>query len=93
MNEQRIDRADRRLLDGKFDNCDDYLKSKVNTKTLTRIAHVTHVNSDYVNAMQMSDLISGAIRDNFVSWVKSRTGQKVFNTFDRDKDGSFYTGP
>src|SRR3989344_4171675 len=30
-----------------------------------RVSHVTHVNSEYVNAMQMSDIISGAIRDDF----------------------------
>jgi len=60
-----IDRADRRLLDGKFDNFNDYLKKKINTKTIRRIEHVIHVNSEYVNAMQMSDLISGAIKDHF----------------------------
>jgi len=60
-----IDRTDRRLLDGKFDNLDKYLMKKVNTKTIRRIEHVTHVNSEYVNAMQMSDLISGAIKDHF----------------------------
>jgi len=60
-----IDRADRRLLDGKFDNFNHYLKSKVNTKTFIRIEHITHVSSEYVNAMQMSDLISGAVRDEF----------------------------
>lgn len=60
-----IDRADRRLLDGKFDNFDNYLRSKVNTKTIKKIMNITHVNSEYVNAMQLSDLISGAIKDNF----------------------------
>ncbi|MAF20671.1 MAG: hypothetical protein CMI55_03250 [Parcubacteria group bacterium] len=60
-----IDRADRRLLDGNFENCDNYLKKRVNTKTIQRIKHVTHVNSEYVNAMQMSDLISGAIKEYF----------------------------
>lgn len=60
-----IDRTDRRLLDGKFDNFDKYLMKKVNTKTIRRIKHVTHVNSEYVNAMQMSDLVSGAIKDYF----------------------------
>lgn len=60
-----IDRADRRLLDGNFENCDNYLKNRVNTKTIQRIKHVTHVNSEYVNAMQMSDLISGAIKEYF----------------------------
>ena len=60
-----IDRADRRLLDGNFENCDNYLKKRVNTKTIERIKHVTHVDSEYVNAMQMSDLVSGAIKDHF----------------------------
>lgn len=60
-----IDRADRRLLDGKFDNFNDYLKKKVDTKTIKRVEFVTHVNSEYVNAMQISDLISGAIKDAF----------------------------
>ena len=60
-----IDRTDRRLLDGNFDNCDNYLKKRVNTKTIQRIKHITHVNSEYVNAMQMSDLISGAIKEYF----------------------------
>ncbi len=60
-----IDRADRRLLDGNFENFNEYLKNRVNTKTIKRINYVTHVNSEYVNAMQMSDLISGAIKDNF----------------------------
>lgn len=60
-----IDRADRRLLDGCFDNFNHYLMNKVNTKTIKRIKHITHVNSEYVNAMQMSDLVSGAIKDSF----------------------------
>ncbi|TRZ77319.1 DUF3800 domain-containing protein [bacterium] len=60
-----IDRAERRLLNGKFDNFNDYLKKKVNTKTIKRINYVTHVNSEYVNAMQISDLVSGAIKDYF----------------------------
>ena len=60
-----VDRADRRLLDGAFDNINDYIKSKVNTKTLLRVEHITHVSSEYVNAMQLSDLICGAIRDHF----------------------------
>lgn len=60
-----IDRAERRLLDGKFDNFNDYLKSKVNTKTIKRIGHVTHVCSQYVHVMQMSDLICGAIKEGF----------------------------
>jgi len=52
-----IDRADRRLLDGKFDNFNNYLFKKINTKNIKRV--------EYVNAMQMSDLVSGAIRDHF----------------------------
>ena len=60
-----IDRADRRLLNGKFDNFNNYLKSKVNTKTIKRIMNITHVNSEYVNVMQLSDLVSGAIKDHF----------------------------
>jgi len=60
-----IDRADRRLLNGNFDNCDNYLRGEVNTKTLQRVKHITHVNSEYVNIMQMSDLISGAIKEHF----------------------------
>ena len=60
-----IDRAERRLLDGSFDNCDNYLKKRVNTKTITRVKYITHVDSEYVNAMQMSDLVSGAIKDNY----------------------------
>lgn len=60
-----IDRTDRRLLDGNFENCDNYLKKRVNSKTIERIKHITHVNSEYVNVMQISDLISGAIKDHF----------------------------
>ncbi len=60
-----IDRADRRLLDGKFDNFNRYLMQKVNTKKIKRVSYVTHVNSEYVNVMQMSDLVSGAIKDYF----------------------------
>jgi len=65
-----IDRADRRLLDGKFDSFNDYLMKWVNTKTKKRVSHITHVNSEYVNAMQMSDLISGAIKDDFTGHNK-----------------------
>ena len=66
-----IDRTDRRLLDGKFDSFDNYLVKKVKKqlhdkdKDRNRISHITHVNSIYVNAMQISDLIGGAIRDDF----------------------------
>ncbi len=66
-----IDRTDRRLYDGKFDSFDSYLIKKVKKqigdkdKDRNRISHIVHVNSNYVNAMQMSDIIGGAIRDNF----------------------------
>ncbi len=60
-----IDRADRRLLDGNFESFNSYLKNKINTKTLRKIEFVTHVDSEYVNIMQLSDLVSGAIKDNF----------------------------
>lgn len=66
-----IDRADRRLLDGKFDNFNNYLMKKVNTKIIKIVEFVTHVNSEYVNAMQISDLISGAIKDDFTGKNKS----------------------
>jgi hypothetical protein len=38
---------------------------KTNTKTIKRVNYITHVNSEYVNAMQLSDLISGALKDYF----------------------------
>ncbi len=60
-----IDRAERRLLYGKFDSFNNYVKSKVNTKKLIRIKYITHVNSEYVIAMQLSDLVSGALKDYF----------------------------
>jgi len=60
-----IDRSERRLLDGKFDSLNEYLMRKTNTKTIKRVNYVTHVDSEYVNAMQMSDLVSGAIKDHF----------------------------
>ncbi len=60
-----IDRADRRMYDGDFSNFDNYLFDRVNTKTIKRIKHITHVNSEYVNAMQLSDIVSGAIKDYF----------------------------
>ncbi|MDO8466951.1 MAG: DUF3800 domain-containing protein [bacterium] len=64
-----IDRTDRRLLDGKFDSFDNYLMKKVKKyikdKDRERINHITHVDSRYVNAMQMSDIIGGAIKDDF----------------------------
>ncbi|MDA2922885.1 DUF3800 domain-containing protein [Patescibacteria group bacterium AH-259-L07] len=60
-----IDRADRRMLDRNFESFNNYLKSKVNTKTIQRVSHITHVDSQYVNVMQLSDLVSGAIKDAF----------------------------
>ena len=65
-----IDRTDRRLLDGKFDSFDRYLQNKVRKYLggkdgVGRVSHITHVNSEYVNAMQMSDLVGGAVRDDF----------------------------
>ena len=62
-----IDRADRRLLDNSFKNFDKYLLSRVNTKTVSRVKFVTHVNSEYVFLMQMSDLICGAVKDSLNS--------------------------
>ena len=59
-----IDRAERRLLDGNFANFDKYLFKRLNTKTIKRVQFITHVNSEYVFLMQMSDLVSGVIRDN-----------------------------
>ena len=61
-----IDRADRRMFNGDyFSSFDSYLFDRVNTKTIKRVKHITHVNSEYVNAMQLSDLASGAIKDYF----------------------------
>jgi len=72
-----IDRADRRLLDGRFDNFNNYLINKVNTKTIKIIEFITHVNSEYVNVMQMSDLASGAIKDDFTG--KNKELKRVIN--------------
>ena len=73
-----IDRADRRMYDGDyFNSFDEYLFKKVNTKTITRIKHITHVNSEYVNAMQLSDLVSGAIKDYFTG--KNKDLRKVID--------------
>jgi len=64
-----IDRTDRRLLDGKFDSFDNYMRKKVKKylgiKEGDPINHITHINSVYVNIMQLSDIVCGAIRDNF----------------------------
>lgn len=60
-----IDRAERRLHNGKFDSFDNYLIRRINTKTLKKVEYVTHVSSEYVNVMQLVDLVSGAIKDCF----------------------------
>lgn len=64
-----IDRADRRKLNGKFDAFNEYLSNKVGKyvgdEKASNIRHITHVDSRYVNAMQMSDIVCGSIRDNF----------------------------
>ena len=71
-----IDRADRRMYNGDyFSGFDEYLFERVNTKTIKRIRHITHVNSEYVNAMQLSDLVSGAIKDYFTG--KNKDLRKV----------------
>ena len=72
-----IDRADRRLLDGRFDNFNNYLINKVNTKTIKIVEFITHVNSEYVNVMQMSDLVSGAIKDDFTG--KNKELKRIIN--------------
>lgn len=64
-NEVVIDRTDRRLLDGTFDNLNHYLMGKVNTKMIKRIKHITHVSSEYVHAMQLSDIVNGALKEYF----------------------------
>ena len=73
-----IDRADRRMYNGDyFSSFDGYLFERVNTKTISRVKHITHVNSEYVNAMQLSDLVSGAIKDYFTG--KNKDLRKIIN--------------
>ena len=72
-----IDRADRRMFKGESDSFNKYLLKRVNTKTIQRIKHITHVNSEYVNAMQLSDLVSGAIKDYFTG--KNKELKRVIN--------------
>lgn len=72
-----IDRADRRMFNGCVDGFNKYLLNKVNSKTIQRIKHITHVNSEYVNAIQMSDLISGALKDYFTG--KNKDLRKVID--------------
>lgn len=72
-----IDRTERRLFNGKFDSFNNYLMSKVNTKTIRRVKYVTHVSSEYVYLMQISDLISGAIKEWFTG--KNKELKSVIN--------------
>jgi len=72
-----IDRADRRMYKGEFNSFNKYLLQRVNTKTIERIKYITHVSSEYVNAMQLSDLVSGAIKDYFTG--KNKDLKKVIN--------------
>lgn len=72
-----IDRADRRMYKGEFNSFNKYLLQRVNTKTIERIKHITHVSSEYVNAMQLSDLVSGAIKDYFTG--KNKDLRKVID--------------
>ncbi len=72
-----IDRADRRMYKGEFDSFNKYLLQRVNTKTIKRIKHITHVNSEYVNAMQLSDLVSVAIKDYFTG--KNKELKQIIN--------------
>ena len=73
-----IDRADRRMYNGDyFASFDKYLFGRVNTKTKHRIQHITHVNSEYVNVMQLSDLVSGALKDHFTG--KNKDLRKVID--------------
>lgn len=60
-----IDRADRRAHNQSFDGFNSYVFSKCNSKTIKRSNCITHVCSEYVNIMQLADLVSGAIKDNF----------------------------
>jgi hypothetical protein len=62
---------------GEFDFFNKYLLKRINTKTIQRIKHITHVNSEYVNAMQLSDLVSGAIKDYFTG--KNKELKKVID--------------
>lgn len=73
-----IDRADRRMYNGDyFSSFDEYLFKRVNTKTISRIKHITHVNSEYVNAMQLSDIVSGALKDYFTG--KNKDLKRMIN--------------
>lgn len=72
-----IDRADRRIHNGNFESFNCYIKKKSNTKTIKRVENVVHVNSEYVNSMQMSDLVGGALRDYFNG--KNKDLKKIIN--------------
>lgn len=73
-----IDRADRRMYnEDYFSGFDEYLFGRVNTKTIKRIRHITHVNSEYVNAMQLSDVVSGAVKDYFTG--KNKDLKRIIN--------------
>jgi hypothetical protein len=79
-----IDRADRRMYKGEFNHFNKYLFGRVN-RNIDKIKHITHVNSEYVNVMQLSDLVSGAIRDYFTGKnlglrqiIKSKYLNKIF---------------
>jgi len=80
-----VDRADRKLLNGNFESFNQYLKSKINTKTKNKIRFVTHVDSEYVEAVQLADLVCGALKDSFTGKnkdlkkiIKRKYMQKVF---------------
>lgn len=62
-----IDRADRRARGSpyNFEEFNNYLRKKVNTKTKRRVHFIVHADSEYVLMLQLADLISGAIRDSF----------------------------
>ena len=70
-----IDRTDRRLFNGTFDAFNEYLVKKVEKYSgvdhVRTIRNITHVDSVYVYAMQISDIIGGAIRDNFTGKNKT----------------------
>lgn len=74
-----IDRAERRAFPApyNFDKFNEYLRNKVNTRTIKRVHHITHANTIYVHIMQLSDLVCGALRDNFMR--KNTDLKKIVN--------------
>lgn len=51
---------------------------------------VTHVNSEYVNVMQLSDLVSGVIKDHFMRRnmdLKRIIKRKLLKSFIKQKSG------